>query len=190
MSFSFYTLMRLTVIVTDIFYFFTLVALFKYARSLSKSLDMRDFYNMKFFGLWLFDGALLAIDNSSFQYNSMIFALILWTTLFILQKRYLLGAFIYCVAVLTKQISIYYSAAYVGYLLIHYVLVGKQIYWLRLIKLACIVIGSICVVFLPFMGNISKVIHQIIGGRNDPVGYGPLPTVQMIYAFSRYGLQF
>lgn len=58
--------MRLTVIVTDIFYFFTLVALFKYARSLSKSLDMRDFYNMKFFGLWLFDGALLAIDNSSF----------------------------------------------------------------------------------------------------------------------------
>ena len=79
---------------------------------------------MKMFGFCLFDCALLTTDNFNFQYNSMILATVAWSIMFILQKKYLLAALLYCVATLTKQISIYYSAAYVGYLLVHYVLQG------------------------------------------------------------------
>lgn len=33
-----------------------------------------------------------------------------------------MSAFLYCIAVLTKQIAIYYSFAFVGYLLFNYVI--------------------------------------------------------------------
>lgn len=138
---------------TDFFYFFTLLALFRFVQSQSKS--DRDQYNVKMFGLVLFDGSLLAIDNQSFQYNSFIFALIIWSIVFILQKRELLGAFLYSITVLIKQLSIYPSAAYVGYLLIHFIGVGKakQVNWLHFIKLALIVIGLIIFAFIPVVGH-------------------------------------
>ena len=177
--------MRLTVIVTDLFYFFTLLAFYRFVQSTDKSKDSRLRYNVKWFGVFLFEGALLTIDNSSFQYNSMIFALIIWTTILMLQKRYLLAALLYCVAVLTKQIAIYYSAAYVGYFLVYFVLDGKQIHWLRLIKLVLIVISSVVLTFLPFIGHINQAIHLITGGENIQVSYGPLPSIQMVYALMR-----
>ena len=64
---------------------------------------------------------------------------------------------VYCVAVLTKQIAIYYSAAFVGYLLVHYVVERKRIHWLRLVKLILVVSGSIVLAFLPFVGHLGRV---------------------------------
>lgn len=118
----------------------------------------------------------------------MIFALIIWSTIFILQKRYLLAALLYCVAVLAKQISIYYSAGYVGYLLVHYVIHERKFDWLRLMKLVLIVIGSIIFAFLPFNIPTDKLSYQLTGGGNQAVGYSPLPTMQMIYAIVVYGI--
>ena len=77
---------------------------------------------MKTFSLCLFDGAMIVVDNINFQYNSLMFALIIWSTIFMLKKRFLLSALLYCAAVLTKQMAIFYSGVYVGYLLVHYVI--------------------------------------------------------------------
>lgn len=79
-------------------------------------------YNVRTFGFCVFDGALLAIDNGSFQYNSLVFALIIWSIIFLLSKRELLSALFFCIAVLMKQIAVYYAIAYVGYLLFNYVI--------------------------------------------------------------------
>lgn len=83
-----------------------------------------------------------------------MFALIIWSTIFMLKKRFLLSALLYCAAVLTKQMAIFYSGVYVGYLLVHYVIEDNKIHWLRLFKLIGVVTGSITVAFLPFFGGI------------------------------------
>lgn len=118
--------MRLTVMVTDFFYFFAVLMLFYFAKNFrfasSKANEDKAIFNVKTFGVCLFDAALLSIDNSSFQYNSLNFSLIILSTILLLQKRALLAALLYCIVILTKQISIYYSAAYFSYLLFHYVI--------------------------------------------------------------------
>ena len=193
-SLSFLVLMRLTVIATDFVYFFSLLALFRFAQNYRPSNTLsshRVAYNVGTFGFCLFDGALLAIDNGSFQYNSIIFALIIWSIIFLLSKRELLAAFLYCVAVLTKQITIYYSVAYLGYFLFNYVLSftksSFRIHWLRLLKLGVIVCGSVFCAFYPLRDNLPKVFHQLTGGDNDPVGYAAIPTLQFVYAFTKVG---
>ena len=117
----------------------------------------------------------------------MIFALIIWSTIFLVQRRYLLASLVYCVAVLTKQIAIYYSAAFVGYLLVHYVVEGKKIQWFRLVKLVLIVSGSIVLAFLPFIGHLGRVYKQVTGGQNNLVGYTLLPNLHMVYSYLTIG---
>ena len=41
--------------------------------------------------------------------------------------------------------------------------------------------------FLPFIGSLHNVIYWVTGGDNHPVGYAPLPTLQMLYAILRHG---
>lgn len=108
------------------------------------------------FSLSVFDTGLLAIDNANCQYNSFLFGITLFSINFMLQKRYLLSAFVYCIVILTKHITLYYGFGYFAFLLLHYcVTISKSasisINLSNSVKLATIVLFTFAVVLLPFL---------------------------------------
>ena len=78
-----------------------------------------------------------------------------------LQKRYLLSSFLYCVALQTKHTMLYYGfVRYFTFLLLNYCLIvserGFSVKWSNSLKLVSIVIGSLFLCFPPFQVSASQ----------------------------------
>lgn len=107
---------------------------------------------------------LLVIDHIHFQYNGILFGILLISISKILNEQYLQSAFYFAVLLNMKHIFVYISPIYIVYLLKFYCLRnGKNISEIirNLTKLALITVGVTLLSFGPFYDHIPQV-------RNDP----------------------
>ncbi len=103
--------MRTSVVFSDIIYITSIIYFYKYIK---QSLFKRETLHIL---ALLSPPALLIIDHGHFQYNSVMLGLTQWAINFIVQKRYLLGSFCFCMALGFKHMSLYYALAFFVYLL-------------------------------------------------------------------------
>ncbi|XP_066998820.2 dolichyl pyrophosphate Glc1Man9GlcNAc2 alpha-1,3-glucosyltransferase isoform X2 [Anabrus simplex] len=110
--------------------------------------------------LLLGNAGLLMVDHIHFQYNGLLFGLLLISIARILQGRCLAGAFWFSVLLNMKHIYMYIAPAYFIYLLRNYCFLvahpGASVQWrsfcgTRLAKLALVVISVFLVSFGPFI---------------------------------------
>ena len=189
----FFILIRLSVMITDVFYFWAVLSLMRTISAINRAQAKKQensntlSINVLIFAVSLFDTGLLAIDNANCQYNSFLFGITLFSINFMLQKRYLLGAFIYCVVVLTKHITLYYGFGYFAFLLLNYCFTfsksGFQINLLNTVKLGSIVLSTFVAVLYPFRLQFGRMLFLLGGGNNNPLGY-PVPNFQFLYSLS------
>ena len=176
----FFILIRLSVMITDVFYFWAVLSLMRTISAINRAQAKKQensntlSINVLIFAVSLFDTGLLAIDNANCQYNSFLFGITLFSINFMLQKRYLLGAFIYCVVVLTKHITLYYGFGYFAFLLLNYCVTfsksGFQINLLNTVKLGSIVLSTFVAVLYPFKLQFERMLFLLGGGNNNPLG--------------------
>ena len=166
----FLILMRMTVIITDFVFFFTVLYLFRTFTSAIKSTKFSVRPSVLNFCICFLDVGLIAIDNANVQYNSFIFSIVILSVVLMYKKRVLLSAFVYSLVILTKQITFFYSFAYLAFLLSTYCLAFQpfRINWISSLKLGGVVLLTVLVAFFPFRQNLKDVSYYILGGSNWP----------------------
>ena len=99
-------------------------------------------------------------------------SIIILSVNYMLERRYLLSAFWFCVAVNVKQITVYYSLAYFFFLLMVYCFT-PSFNLKNFLKLGSIVIATLALVYLPFYKSIDRVYYFLTGGevkrQTDPI---------------------
>ena len=148
---------------------FALLKLFRTLQAVGQKEKKRVLVTVNLFAFCFLNPNLLFIDGARNQSNSMTLALTILSMAYILQHRYLLSAFWYCVALNTKQLAVYYSLAYFLYLLIVYGLT-PSFNFKNLFKLASLVIGFHALLYLPFVSSFDKMLFNMTKG-----GYLKLP---------------
>lgn len=183
----FLILLRFSVIITDFVFFFSVLYLFRtFQRGVSKDKQAHPIkYNVLTFCVCFLDVGLLAIDNGSTQYNSLIFSLVILSALFMYKKRMLISAVLYCLSILTKHITFYYSFGYVALLLLTYCLtIHKdriQINFMNSAKLAGVVFSTIGVVLFPYRYKLKEMSYLLFGGVN--MAQIAVPNFQFLLTF-------
>ncbi|KAK9455715.1 glycosyl transferase [Dipodascopsis uninucleata] len=119
-----------------------------------------------------FSPGLLIIDNIHFQYNGMLFSILIWSLVFMKEKKTLLSATLFTALLCFKHIYLYLAPAYFVYLLRIYCLdldalakldFLRVIKWKNSINLGLCVIGVILTAFGPFiyMGQLPQVLSRL-----------------------------
>lgn len=122
--------------------------------------------------LLLANAGLLMIDHIHFQYNGMLFGIMLLSVAKIMQDKWLVGAFWFTVLLNMKHIFAYVAPAYFIYLLRNYCFVrttqGNQVRlnllsFSRTFKLAVIVLSVFTISFGPFIfyGQLGQVLSRL-----------------------------
>jgi len=196
-SFRCKTFMRGTVLLGDLFLFFSIKFL---SRSMNLSFNK---YIVLLISIQFYAG-LVIIDNMHFQYNGILFGLFFISLGFIAKKKYILGAIFYAICLCMKHIFIYFAPAYFifyfQYIIINNIQKGK--YKQMIINIIYIGLGIYSVLqltFLPFIAisirkkDLSQLIQ--IKDRLFPVQRGLLhtywaPNFWAIYSFADKILYF
>lgn len=145
---------RLSVILTD----------FVYALGVKACLD--SFVKPKSLGYVIGSGLLLAnigllmVDHIHFQYNGLLFGVMLLSIGKILQEKYLQGAFYFAYLLHMKHIYIYIAPVYVVYLFKFYCL-RKGNWFKNLLKLAGVVLGVTAVSLAPFINHLPQLLSRL-----------------------------
>ena len=170
--------LRTTVLLGDVFLFFSI-------NFLCKALNLPFIkYFILLFSIQFYAG-LVIIDNMHFQYNGILFGLLLISIGFIAKKKYIFGAIFYFVCLCMKHIFIYFAPAYFLFYL-KYIIINniKKKRFKFLIKKVILIGLSFCIIliitFLPFIAisirdkNLDQFIQ--IKNRLFPVQRGLLHT--------------
>jgi len=196
-SFICKTFMRGTVLLGDLFLFFSL-------KFLSRSLNLS--FN-KFLILLIsiqFYAGLVIIDNMHFQYNGILFGLFFISLGYIAKKKYTHGAIFYIICLCMKHIFIYFAAAYfifyLQYIIINNIQKGKYKFMIaNIIYIGLGIYAVLQLTFLPFIAisirkeDLSQLIQ--IKDRLFPVQRGLLhtywaPNFWALYSFADKILYF
>ncbi|KAJ8961537.1 hypothetical protein NQ318_014789 [Aromia moschata] len=153
---------RLSVIFTDLVYAF---GVYKCSSALQKGWRKDVVLPI----LLITNCGLIMVDHIHFQYNGVMYGILLISIAYMLQGENLLSAFWFTVLLNMKHIYIYLAPAYFIYLLRHYCFKGalnvKNILSRNTLKhflaLGSIVIGVFLVTFLPFMDHIPQVMSRL-----------------------------
>lgn len=101
---------------------------------------------------------LLVIDHIHFQYNGIMFGILLISIAKMIQEKHLQSAFYFAILLNMKHIFVYVSPVYVAYLLKFYCFKGNLSTAIRnLTKLGAIVVGVTLLSFGPFYDHIPQV---------------------------------
>ena len=165
-------LLRLSVIITDLVFFLSALFLFNTFYPDRKPSRFGPGGTLLTFCIIFMDVGLMAIDNGSTQYNSIIFSLVILSVVCLYKQRILLSALLYSLSILTKHITFFYSFGYVSFLLLTYCLTlnpkAIRLNFLNSTKLAAVVLSSIVVVMFPYRHKLKEMSYLIMGGVNEP----------------------
>eukprot|EP01060_Flectonema_neradi_P038208 TRINITY_DN795_c0_g2_i1.p1 TRINITY_DN795_c0_g2~~TRINITY_DN795_c0_g2_i1.p1 ORF type:complete len:508 (+),score=37.11 TRINITY_DN795_c0_g2_i1:33-1526(+) len=104
--------------------------------------------------LVVFHPGLLIVDSIHFQYNSMLYALLVFSYYQVLHRRYISGAVLFTILICAKHLYLYMAPAYFIFLLKNCVLPSRKKVQ-KFVLLGLSVIGTTLVVFLPFLDERS-----------------------------------
>ena len=142
-------------------YWFALLKLF---RTLQARMKKRVTVNL--FSFCFISSNLLFVDGARNQANQLILALTVVSMAYILEQRYLMSAFWYCLALNSKQLTLYYSLAYFLYLLIVYGLT-PSFNFKNLVKLGSLVIVFHTLLYLPFVSSFHSMLLLLSGSQQN-----------------------
>ncbi|KAJ8096707.1 glycosyl transferase [Lipomyces tetrasporus] len=119
-----------------------------------------------------FSPGFLIIDNIHFQYNAMLFGILVWSLVAMKQQRMLRGAVLFAVLLCFKHIFLYLAPAYFAYLLRVYCLdlsalsrnsLMGVIRWKNSILLGLSVISVALIAFSPFiyLGQVPQIFKRL-----------------------------
>ncbi|KAK9367316.1 glycosyl transferase [Lipomyces kononenkoae] len=119
-----------------------------------------------------FSPGFVIIDNIHFQYNAMLFGILVWSLVAMKQQRFLRGAILFATLLCFKHIFVYLAPAYFAYLLRIYCLdvshfnlnsLVRAIRWKNSICLGSSVIFVALVAFGPFiyLGQIPQLLKRL-----------------------------
>lgn len=105
---------------------------------------------------------LILVDYGHFQYNTVSLGLALWGVVGLSCEWDLLGSFAFCLALNYKQMELYHSLPFFCYLIgkcLKRGLNGKGLF--LFIKIACTVMASFVLCWLPFLSDVEQVLHVL-----------------------------
>lgn len=131
---------------------------------------------------------LLLVDHIHFQYNGVLFGVLLLSIAAVLEQRILLAALLFAVLLCMKHIFLYVAPVYGVYMLRFYVLSGgaagsptHRQSMLRLIGLASVVLAVVAAVFAPFRAQLPQLVARLFPfGRGLTHAYWA-PNVWALY---------
>lgn len=111
----------------------------------------------------LLNVGLLMVDHIHFQYNGVLFGILLLSLGAMISEEYLKSALYFAVLLHMKHIFVYFAPVYFLYLLRSYCFVGSPLSTAlrRVIKLAAVVAGITALSFGPFYDHIPQVISRL-----------------------------
>ncbi|XP_063705024.1 probable dolichyl pyrophosphate Glc1Man9GlcNAc2 alpha-1,3-glucosyltransferase [Culicoides brevitarsis] len=145
---------RLSVIVTDVVYALGVKACLD-AMNLEKSKKLIGA------GLLLGNIGLLMVDHVHFQYNGLLFGIMLLSIARILQEKYLQAAFYFAYLLHMKHIYIYIAPVYGIYLFKVYCLGKRGNFFLNLTKLGLVVVSVTAISLGPFVNHIPQLVARL-----------------------------
>ncbi|CAO1434377.1 unnamed protein product [Diamesa serratosioi] len=165
---------RLSVIFTDVIYFIGVKECAKVLPISQKTAVASS--------LLLSNIGLLYVDHIHFQYNGILFGILLLSIGKMLQKNYLQSSFYYVLLINMKHIFIYIGPVYFFYLIKYYIS-GKKIIS-NLIK-----VGSVCTLvtmfsFGPFIKQLSQVLSRLFPFKRGLSHAYWAPNFWALYNFS------
>lgn len=108
---------------------------------------------------------LLIIDHIHFQYNGIMFGVLLLSVAYIYEEKFLRSAFLFAVLLNMKHIFMYISPVFVVYLFRFYCLRNSKSIFesiSKLVKLGAIVIAVTLISFGPFYDHIPQVKFKMV----------------------------
>lgn len=161
---------RLTVIISDIFYFYGVFQWCQIITKLKTRFPKQFLYDQWFHPrvmlamLFLWNPGLLIVDHIHFQYNGLLSGLMLLSMARMVQKRELESSLWFTILLNMKHIYIYISPAYFVYLLRNYCFDRHFNFKLKnFLKLTSIVLFVFTISFGPFivLGQLSQLISRL-----------------------------
>ncbi|KAL7046021.1 hypothetical protein ACKWTF_002445 [Chironomus riparius] len=151
-SFNTVLFQRLSVIFTDIIYFFGVWQCTKYVKG-----NRRIQHSLLLLG----NIGLIYVDHIHFQYNGILFGILLLSCGNMIQKKYLKSAFYYALLLNMKHIFIYIAPVYILYLLRHYCFSSKNTVIINTLKLGSIVLTVTAISFGPFIEHLPQLLSRL-----------------------------
>ncbi|XP_069498110.1 dolichyl pyrophosphate Man9GlcNAc2 alpha-1,3-glucosyltransferase isoform X2 [Ambystoma mexicanum] len=149
--------MRATVLIADIIIYIPAVILYCFSL---KEITIKQKISV-IFCILLYPGLIL-VDYGHFQYNSVSLGFALWGVLGLSRGWDLLGSLAFCLALNYKQMELYHSLPFFCYLFgkcLKSGLTGKG--FILLIKIACTVMASFALCWLPFLADFEQVLQVL-----------------------------
>lgn len=117
---------------------------------------------MLFATLLLFNVGLLMVYHIHFQYNGVLFGVLLLSLAAMVSEQYLKSAIYFTILLHMKHIFVYFAPVYAIYLIRSYCFsAGMKSSLHRLIKLAAVVLGISALSFGPFYNHIPQVLSRL-----------------------------
>ncbi|XP_044727314.1 probable dolichyl pyrophosphate Glc1Man9GlcNAc2 alpha-1,3-glucosyltransferase [Chrysoperla carnea] len=154
---------RLSVIFTDFVY---ALGCCRCSRSFGKTFQYRNELFLILFG----NIGLLMVDHIHFQYNGIMFGILLLSIANMIENQYRMSAFWFAILLCMKHIYAYIAPVYIIYLLRHYCFTENnkdgRVKWksfslLRLFNLGVIVLTVVYFTFAPFYNHIPQVFSRL-----------------------------
>ncbi|CAG98535.1 dolichyl-P-Glc:Glc1Man(9)GlcNAc(2)-PP-dolichol alpha-1,3-glucosyltransferase [Kluyveromyces lactis] len=139
---------------------------------------------------------LLIVDHIHFQYNGFLFGILISSIVAAKNKRYILCAAFFSIALCFKHIFLYLAPAYFVFLLRAYVLDFSSfkfrsykdlisiVQWSNLLKLASVVMGIFSLAFLPFITTWQQLLARLFPFSRGLTHAYWAPNVWAVYSFT------